>query len=97
MLPHYRLYVIYKIPSLKCLDYAKVRRAEREAANAFFTSVEGQNLLENIQTTATARAAAPAVLSDAQRAEIRAAIEAATTKEEMDRIEKQLKVRPLIV
>lgn len=92
MLPNYRLYVIYKVPSLKCLDYVKVKKAEREAAQAFFASNEGKQVLEVVHATATSRAAAPAALTDAQRAEIRAAIAAATTKEEMDRIEKQLKV-----
>ena len=44
--PNYRMFVIYKIPSLKMLDFAKIARAEREAAEKFFKSVQGVAFLE---------------------------------------------------
>lgn len=33
---HYRLYVIHKLPSVKLLDYNKVKRSEREQATSMF-------------------------------------------------------------
>ena len=35
---YYRLYTIYKIPSLRFLDFQKVKKSEREAATTFFES-----------------------------------------------------------
>ena len=35
---YYRLYTIYKIPSLRVLDYQKVKKSERDAATTFFGS-----------------------------------------------------------
>ena len=35
---YYRLYTIYKIPSLRVLDFQKVKKSEREAAKTFFES-----------------------------------------------------------
>ncbi|OQV09773.1 Leucine-rich repeat-containing protein [Cladophialophora immunda] len=37
---HYRLYLIWSIPSLRFLDFQKVRQAERESANELFGSAE---------------------------------------------------------
>lgn len=111
ILPRYRLYVIHKIPSLKCLDFQKVRRTEREEAAKFFKSAAGKQFLQQIasasassagaSTGGSASAVSPApvasvpstVLTEAQKAEVRAAIQSATTKEEIDRIERQLRVR----
>ena len=36
----YRLYVIFKLPCLKVLDFQKVTAQERLEANAIFTKVE---------------------------------------------------------
>ena len=46
---HYRLYVIFKIKSLKSLDFRKVKHSERVQSNTFFaTSSEGKAFLENL-------------------------------------------------
>ncbi|KIW87467.1 uncharacterized protein Z519_11790 [Cladophialophora bantiana CBS 173.52] len=37
---HYRLYLIWAIPSLRFLDFQKVRQAERERANELFGTAE---------------------------------------------------------
>jgi U2 small nuclear ribonucleoprotein A' len=122
--PHYRFFVIHRIPSLKSLDYQKIRPTERQEAARFFSeNAEGQELLARIlaekaadqqqQATAMASsytsrsssssammpplpAAAPPkpavkVLTESQKQEVREAISKATTKEEVDRIEQQLR------
>lgn len=106
--PNYRFYVIHKIPSLKSLDFNKISKAEREAAQKYFKSVLGKAMLSDIATdnrtladgeTGTlpnsvptvAPPAAPLVLTEEQKQIVREAIQAATTKEEVDAIEKSLK------
>ena len=97
------------IPTLKTLDYKKVEKKERDASKKFFKSAEGKQLLESIElerkakaegavdtgaTGAAAAAAKPAiVLTEEQKKLVRAAIESASTKEEIDAIERHLKVR----
>ena len=115
--PHYRAYVIHKIPSLKTLDYAKITRTEREESAKFFKTQAGQvfltGVLEDKHTPASSSSssssstkapltlpdrphAAPVlVLTDAQKVQVRAAIEAATTREEIGVIEKHLKAGSL--
>ena len=97
MKEHYRLYTIYKIPSLKSLDFRKVKKQERLAAVELFTSGSGSALIALIsketemQQTAVKRGSANS-LSEQQRAIVRKAIENAKTAAEMDAIERQLKV-----
>jgi U2 small nuclear ribonucleoprotein A' len=105
-LPKYRLYVIFRIPSLKCLDFQKVKRVEREEAAKFFSSPTGVEFIACVSSMTAgggpAARAPPApsaaaadgatVLSDAQKAEVRNAIQSANTREEVDIIETQLKV-----
>lgn len=103
-LPNYRLYVIFKIPSLKCLDFQKVKRVEREEAVLFFGSAAGKQFLATALSMAapdaTGQVPAPppvappvTVMTEEQKAEVRNAIQNATTREEVDLIEKQLRVR----
>jgi U2 small nuclear ribonucleoprotein A' len=104
--PQYRLYMIFILPSLKSLDYRKVERKEREAAQVYFGSGIGKDMSDRIVNDANAKAPprferiekplqppAPTLLTEDQKRQIRAAIEAATTSEEIDMIEKQIKVR----
>jgi len=107
--PNYRLYTIFRMPSLKCLDFNKVTRQEREGATKLFKSSAGRAFLSVIEqekqastsvngsTTAAAVAAAAAApkktiaeLTDQQKAQVKRAIENATTKEQIDTIEYQL-------
>ena len=114
--PHYRAYVIHKIPSLKTLDYAKITRTEREESAKFFKTRAGQvfltGVLEDKHTPTSSSSSSSStkpsltlpdrthtapvlVLTDAQKVEVRAAIEAATTREEIEVIEKHLKAGSL--
>ncbi|XP_056427755.1 U2 small nuclear ribonucleoprotein A' [Hyla sarda] len=45
---HYRLYVIYKIPQVRVLDFQKVRLAEREEAASMFKGKRGAQLAKDI-------------------------------------------------
>ncbi|ORZ14683.1 leucine-rich repeat-domain-containing protein [Absidia repens] len=40
---HYRLYVIYKLPTLRVLDYNKIKQKERDEAHTLFQSTDGQD------------------------------------------------------
>eukprot|EP01041_Mallomonas_annulata_P011145 gene11145-23297_t len=93
---HYRLYAIFKIPSLKSLDFRKVKKEERVEASKLFTSVTGKGILSSVEHDAQLQLAAsrkgtPATLSEDQKKQIRDAIANASSPEEMDRIEKQLR------
>ena len=99
---HYRLYVIYKSPSLKCLDYQKVTRIEREQSKVLFTSQEGSVVLNEVERERSllvqneegkeSKSGTANELSNSQKEYLRSVIESAQTKEEMDRIESQLRV-----
>lgn len=93
---HYRLYVIHKIPSLKVLDFTRVKRKEREEAAKLFSSATGQ-AVENAVAKAAAKAAEATgtagggggvEYTDEQLVKIQEAVEAATSPEEVDRIER---------
>ena len=99
---NYRLYVIHKIPSLKTLDYKKVTKKEREESVKFFKSSMGVLLLATVESekstqgdgiNGTSKQSPPVmVLSEEQKLQVRTAIENAKTREEIDSIEKHLKV-----
>lgn len=90
---HYRFYVIHRIPTLKSLDFRKVEAKEREAAAQFFAGADGSSVLGAVSTARVGDSAkgGVATLTEHQKQQVRAAIEAASTREEIDRIEKQLK------
>lgn len=46
--PHYRLYAIHRIPSLKCLDFSKIKRSERAQATRLANSAAGAALDSDI-------------------------------------------------
>lgn len=101
---HYRYYIVYMIPTLKTLDYKKITKKERDETAAFFKSSAGKLLLATIVSEKNAQAdvmsgkttAAPVMaLTDEQKAQVRQAIENAKTREEIDVIEKHLKVQGL--
>ena len=104
MKQNYRNYVIYMIPSLKTLDYKKISKKERTETVSFFKSSAGKLLIASVLNEKNAQAdilsgktaAVPVMtLSDEQKAMVRSAIENAKTREEIDIIEKHLKVRIL--
>lgn len=57
---HYRLYVIYKIPFLKVLDFRKIKQSERDEAAAMFKGKKGKQLEKDLgQKTQNLLAGAP--------------------------------------
>ena len=102
---NYRDYIIYKIPSLKSLDFKKISMKEREQSKKFMKSNLGVLLLASIsneqtdsnETNGNGKKIVPAiVLTDEQKALVRAAIENAKTREDVEIIEKHLKVRIMV-
>lgn len=100
---NYRLYAIFRIPTLKWLDYRKVQQTERDESAKFFKTSIGkqfavaveneEKLIAEAGSTAAANTKAIAVtLTEEQKMQVKLAIEMATTKEQIDLIEKQLKV-----
>lgn len=57
---HYRLYTIYKIPTLKVLDFHKVKQSERERAQRLASSAAGAAMEADARLEARAAAAATA-------------------------------------
>ena len=101
-LEHYRAFLIALIPSLKTLDFKKVKPAEREQAAELFPADKASKAdLTLVSTTAGAGFAPPpprapppsalANLTPEQKAAIRRAVANATTPAEVDALEKQLK------
>lgn len=93
--PHYRAYLVHVLPGLKLLDFAKVSGGERAAAQRLFSGAVGAALLEGIESDAFVPGVgegAPTVLTPEQKQQVRLAIEQATTREQIDTIERQLKV-----
>lgn len=44
--PHYRLCVLHLLPKVKCLDFVKVKQAERKQASAWAKSAAGKAVLQ---------------------------------------------------
>lgn len=96
---NYRLYTIFRIPSLKSLDFVKVSTQERACAKGFFTTTQGHEMIAVVSHEGRSLSfgqqvsdATKVPLSEEQKRKVRWAIESAKTKEEIDLIEKQLKV-----
>jgi U2 small nuclear ribonucleoprotein A' len=95
--PNYRLYTIFKIPSLTVLDFQKVTAKEREAAEKMFggdasgqTFVPGEEVEE--EPVAGLQAPAPAAKpTPAQINALRSAIANASTPAEIERLERALR------
>lgn len=51
--PHYRLYVINKIPQLRVLDFQRIKQREREAAKRMFSGKRGQDNASNAKKAKT--------------------------------------------
>lgn len=98
--PHYRAYVIAKAPrSLKLLDFRKIKPVERAEASKLFP-VDGPPAIDINKPAPPPPPKAPTngslriitdKLTDQQRAQFRAAVQAARTPEELDLLERQLR------
>ena len=49
---HYRLFVAHKMPSVRLLDFCKIKADERKRAEDFFASQEGKDLLASVDRSA---------------------------------------------
>jgi len=90
---HYRLYVIFKLPSVKVLDFQKVKAKERAEAAKLFDNEAGAQLVSTISqmkavpsTTVTVPA-----LTEEQKQKIQEMIGKATTSEEIQRLDRALR------
>jgi len=92
---HYKAYVIHKLPQLKTLDFQKIKTKDRDAAKKQFAGKAGERLKAEIQAARTfvpgEGLAGENRLTEEQINEIKAAINKATTIEEVNRLEKALK------
>ncbi|CAH1394971.1 unnamed protein product [Nezara viridula] len=96
--PHYRLYVAFKLPNLKLLDFRKIKLKERESALSLFKSKAGRELQREIAKKSKTFVPG-AALPDSKKSsgpsktdiqKIRKAIANATTLEEVERLNKLL-------
>lgn len=94
---HYRSYVINKLPSLRVLDFRKVKLKEREAARDLFKSKKGKVLAKEIAQKCKFLSAemgnkAPIGGASAEEARaIREAVANASTLEEVERLNQMLR------
>mmetsp|Transcript_7946 Transcript_7946/g.20003 ORF Transcript_7946/g.20003 Transcript_7946/m.20003 type:complete len:260 (-) Transcript_7946:97-876(-) len=99
--PHYRLFVIYMLPRLRVLDFNKVHYTERRKARELFGSEEGKELANTIEAQGTfeigegipgssAAATKKTDLTDEEVQLVKAAMEKATTMEEVQKLENAL-------
>jgi len=86
---NYRLYVIHLMPNLKVLDFVRVKSKDRKAAESLFQSEEGKALQSEARTFVPGELErrGPRAPTTEQIAKIQAAIEAATSFEEVSRLE----------
>ncbi|KAG8240386.1 hypothetical protein J437_LFUL002528 [Ladona fulva] len=96
---HYRLYLAYKLPNLRLLDFRKIRMREREEANALFKSKKGKEIQREMAKKAKTFVPgaglpdAPKPSGPAQEdvRKIREAIARASSLEEVERLNRLLK------
>ncbi|XP_064604973.1 U2 small nuclear ribonucleoprotein A'-like [Liolophura sinensis] len=95
---HYRLYVIYKLPHLRVLDFQRIKLKEREASAKLFKGKKGQQLAKDIvkkSKTFTPGEKLPEKRSAGPSKEdieaIKAAISNAKTLEEVERLNQLLR------
>lgn len=95
---HYRLYVAFKLPHLRLLDFRKIKMKEREDANALFKSRKGKELQKEIAKKSKTfvpgagvpDTSKPTGLTPEERWRIKKAIENATSLEEVERLNRLL-------
>eukprot|EP00741_Cyanophora_paradoxa_P021639 tig00000241_g20886.t1 len=89
---HYRLYVIHKIPSIKLLDFQRVKLKERLASKKLFGGEKGKARAAELAKSKTALPDEDKPkLSEQQVAALKTAIQNASSLEEVTKYEKALK------
>ncbi|XP_026464726.1 probable U2 small nuclear ribonucleoprotein A' [Ctenocephalides felis] len=95
---HYRLYVAYKLPNLRLLDFRKIKQKEREEAIALFKSKKGKDIQKEIAKKPKTFVPGDKLneqekngqLSQQEIRNIREAIRNAKTLEEVEKLTKML-------
>ncbi|KAH8120656.1 L domain-like protein [Phellopilus nigrolimitatus] len=106
----YREWIIFRIPSLRVLDFQRIRDKERQAAKSLFVTPDGllTALASTLSTTvssnttkapvhadepkaASANVKAGRLMTDEEKARVRAAIAAAGSAEEVQKLERSLR------
>lgn len=95
---HYRLYIIFKLPQIRLLDFRKVKLKERDEARALFKSKKGKEIQKEISKRA--KTFIPGANldnvkqkngpSEQELRKIREAIAKASSLEEVERLQMQL-------
>ncbi|KAK3726573.1 hypothetical protein QZH41_011030 [Actinostola sp. cb2023] len=99
--PYYRLFVIYKLPQLRVLDFQRIKMREREAAKRMFSGKKGQTTVASKKVKTFVPGEPPAKRKAEKRLEvpppsrdiaaIKAAIANAKSLDEVHRLEMLLK------
>lgn len=87
---NYRLYVIYKMPQLRLLDFRRIRPQERESAKMLFSSEAGNLVKQKIleAKSVAAREQRKAAPTKEQLEAFREAVRSATSQSEINRLER---------
>ncbi|ODV88352.1 hypothetical protein CANCADRAFT_4485 [Tortispora caseinolytica NRRL Y-17796] len=97
--PNYRLWLIHRVPTLRVIDFRKVKDAERRAAAALFGTLadpsDAATAVLSGDDNADTHQAHPSInnaLTDEERQKLERELEAATSLAEIERIERQLQM-----
>jgi len=91
---HYRLYVIFKIPSIRVFDFQKVKAKERAEAAKLFDNETGAQLVSSIsqmKVVPTTTTTTTTALTEEQKQKIQEMISKATSSEEIQRLDRALR------
>jgi len=89
--PHYRLYIIHKLPRLKLLDFRKIKEKERIASNKLFGAPEMKAKTVTTTTTTTTTAANDIIMQDQMKIQaIKSAIANAKSLSEVEQLNRSL-------
>jgi len=95
---NYRQYIIFKLPQVRVLDYRRVKESERKEAKKVFGGKAGKAILKQMANTFTPgeglqdqiNSRNKGGLSEQEKAKIKEAILAASSLEEVERLQQQL-------
>jgi len=90
-LKHYRLYVIFKLPSIRVLDFQKVKAKERSEAAKLFDNETGAQLVSSISQVKAIPTIISPSLTEEQKLKIQEMITKATTNEEIQKLDRALR------
>lgn len=97
--PHYRSYVIHRLPQLRTLDFRRIKKSERDAARQLFKGKKGKALEKELTersrvsaaTTNGAKNGTTRPHTAAEVAAIKEAIDRASSLEEIERLNNLLR------